>query len=162
MFFKKKLSVASYLQTRLDLLFSKEQTNLWLELKQSWPESSISSADSDLFLTHLRAAHIEVISMVVTKKLAGNFNMFIEMQDFIEDYLVKHNEPYMKELLPLYSKALASIPTDGILGIATFLADCISGNNYTEQTVMAFGSQLYHAVESIRADLKDIKLVSNT
>jgi hypothetical protein len=161
MFFKKKLSVGSYLQTRLDLLFSKEQTNLWLELKQSWPETSISSANSDLFLTHLRAAHIEVISMVVIKEYARNLNIFMEMQDFTEDYLVKHNESYIKELLPLYSKALASIPTDGILGMATFLADCVSGDNYTEQTVVAFGSQLYHAVESIRADFKDIKLVSN-
>ena len=83
------------------------------------------------------------------------------MQDFIKDYLVKHNQPYIKDLLPLYSKALASIPMDGILGIATFLADCVCYNNHTEQIVMAFGGQLYHAVDSIRADFKIIKLVSN-
>jgi hypothetical protein len=158
MFFKRKISVSEYCGTRLDLLFSSQQTELWLKLKYSWPDNAIVSANDDLYLTHLRAAHIEVLSMAVTKKYI-DMNISIEMANFINNFLDNHAQSRIKYLLPLYNRALAALPQDGILGIAQFLAEQLSQNNSSQDTVLAFGGQLYGALESIRADFKQIKLV---
>ncbi len=158
MFFKRKISVSEYCRTRLDLLFSSQQTELWLQLKQAWPDKAIVTANDDLYLTNIRAAHIEVLSMAVTKKYADIY-ISIEMSKSINSFLDHHAQSTIKNTLPLYNRALASIPQDGILGIAQFLAEIICQNNCSQDTVLAFGGQLHGALESIHADFKQIKLV---
>lgn len=160
MFFKRKISVSEYCTTRLDLFFSSQQTELWFQLKQAWPDDAVVTANDDLYLTHIRAAHIEVLSMAVTKKYADIY-ISIEMGKFINNFLDHRAQSTIENLLPLYSRALASLPSDGILGIAQFLAEQICQNNCSQDTVLAFGAQLYGALESIRADFKQIKLVPN-
>ena len=125
MFFKRKISVSEYCKTRLDLLFSDQQAQVWLQLKQSWPDYKYLSISDHLFLMHVRAAHIEILSMVVTKKYASNLNIYMEMEEFIKNYLDEHNESNIKELLPLYSHALGSSPIDGIMEMAKFIAVCL-------------------------------------
>lgn len=161
MFFKREISVSAYCKTRLDLLFGENQAQLWLRLKQSWPDYKNLSVSDHLYLAHLRAAHIQILSMIVIKKYASNLDIFIELDKFIDNYLDEHNESYIKELLPLYSKALGSSPIDGILAIAEFMANCIYQDKCSEETILSFRAQLYGAIHSIQADFKEVKLLPN-
>ena len=110
MFFKEKISIDLYLQTRLDLLFSNEQINRWLQLKKSLGEELLISVNDDLFLEHIEAAHIEVIYMVLSKRYADNSDIPLKMEDYIKFYLIKNNQSYINELLPLYSNRRSSGP----------------------------------------------------
>ena len=159
MFFKKKISIDLYLQTRLDLLFSNEQINRWLQLKQSLGDELLISVNDDLFLEHIEAAHIEVIYMVLSKRYADNSDIPLKMEDYIKFYLIKNNQSYINELLPLYSKALASTPTDGVLGLAKFLSDSVCPDSNTVKAVNVFSDQLYNAVGSIHSDFKTMNIV---
>lgn len=160
MLFRRKLSVSEYCATRLDTLFSTQQTELWLQLKQSWSDRAVATAADDFYLTNLRAAHIEVLSMAVAKKYADIY-MSLEMEKSITIFLDNHHQSAIKDLLPLYNRALASLPSDGILGIAQFFAAQVCHNNCSQDTVLAFAAQLYAALESIRQDFKFIKLISD-
>ena len=159
MFFKKKLSIDLYLQTRFELLFNNEQINRWLQLKQSQGDELLISVKDDLFLEHMEAAHIEVVYMVLTKKFAGNSDISMKMEDYIKFYLIKNHQSYINELLPLYSKALASTPTDGVLGLAKFLSDSVCPDSNTVKAVNVFSDQLYNAVGSIHSDFKTMNIV---
>jgi len=159
MFFKEKISIDLYLQTRLDLLFSNEQINRWLQLKKSLGEELLISVNDDLFLEHIEAAHIEVIYMVLSKRYADNSDIPLKMEDYIKFYLIKNNQSYINELLPLYSKALASTPTDGVLGLAKFLSDSVCPDSNTVKAVNVFSDQLYNAVGSIHSDFKTMNIV---
>jgi hypothetical protein len=68
MFFKRKISVDEYFKARLDLLFSEKQAEVWLQLKQSLPDFKYLSVSDHLYLTHLGAAHIEILLMVVIRR----------------------------------------------------------------------------------------------
>ncbi|MGB5107111.1 MAG: hypothetical protein WBP29_02865 [Candidatus Zixiibacteriota bacterium] len=160
MFFKRKIPVSEYCTTRLDLLFSPQQAELWLQLKRSWPDISVVHASNDVYLTNIRAAHIEVLSMAVTKR-SRDIYVSVTMQRSIETYLDQHSYMTVKALLPMYARALASFPPDGILGIAHFLAESVCPSGYSEDTVIGFGGQLYGALESIRGDFKQVKLISD-
>jgi hypothetical protein len=159
MFFKEKISIDLYLQTRLDLLFSNEQINRWLQLKKSLGEELLISVNDDLFLEHIEAAHIEVIYMVLSKRYADNSDIPLKMEDYIKFYLIKNNQSYINELLPLYSKALASTPTDGVLGLAKLLSDSVCPDSNTVKAVNVFSDQLYNAVGSIHSDFKTMNIV---
>ena len=159
MFFKKKISIDLYLQTRLDLLFSNEQINRWLQLKQSLGDELLISVNDDLFLEHIEAAHIEVIYMVLSKRYADNSDISLKMEEDIRFYLIKNNQSYINDLLPLYSKALASTPTDGVLGLAKFLSDSVCPDSNTVKAVNVFSDQLYNAVGSIHSDFKTMNIV---
>jgi len=158
MLFKQKISVSDYCRTRLDLLFSSEQAELWLQLKRSFSDNAIVTVNDDLYLTHLRAVHIELLSMVVTKKYMPDLDIVMQMSDFIETYLDNHNELEIKSLLRLYSRALAS-PMDGILSMVQSMMDYICQNQCKQETVFAFRELCYGVVQSIRADFKEVKLV---
>ena len=159
MFFKEKISIDLYLQTRLDLLFSNEQINRWLQLKQSLGDELLISVNDDLFLEHIEAAHIEVIYMVLSKRYADNSDIPLKMEDYIKFYLIKNNQSYINELLPSYSNALASTPTDGVLGLAKFLSDSVCPDSNTVKAVNVFSDQLYNAVGSIHSDFKTMNIV---
>jgi hypothetical protein len=161
MFFKRKISVDEYCKTRLDLLFSDQQAQVWLQLKQSWPDFKYLSISDNLYLSHLRAAHIEILLMVVIKKFALRNNIYDEVEEFIDNYLNEHNESNIMDLLPLYSHALGSSPIDGVLVMAKFMADCLYQGKCSQETILSFRVQLYGAIDSIRADFKKVKLVSN-
>lgn len=158
MLFKQKISVSDYCRTRIDLLFSVEQAELWLQLKRSCPDHAIVAISDNLYLTHLRAVHIELLSMVVTKKYMPNLDRVMQMSEFIETYLDNHNQLEIKSLLRPYSRALGS-PIDGILAIVQSMMAYICQNQCKQETVFAFRELCYGAVQSIRADFKEVKLV---
>jgi hypothetical protein len=158
MFFKRKISVSTYCATRLDLLFSREQADRWLELKHSWPDPAIVGIDDNLYLTHLRSAHIELLLMVITKKYMPNLDICTQASTFIEKYLDDHNALMIKNLIDLYHRALASSPIDGVLAMAQALAYHICQSQCSQETIHALGGQLYGAVESYRSDFKEVKL----
>jgi hypothetical protein len=161
MFFKRKISVDEYCKTRLDLLFSDQQTQVWLQLKQSWPDYINLSASDHLYLTHLRAAHIEILLMVVIKKFALRNNIYDEVEECIDNYLNEDNESNIIDILPLYSRALGSSSIDGILSMAKFMATNICNDKCPQETILSFRVQLYGAIDSIRADFKKVKIVSH-
>ena len=70
MFFKRKLSVSAYCTTRLDLLLGQEQANIWRTLKQSWPDPAITLVDEGSYLDRMRAAHVELLLIVITKEMS--------------------------------------------------------------------------------------------
>ncbi len=96
--------------------------------------------------------------MAVIKKYG--IDIALQMNRCIQDYLDNHDQEEINSLLPVYDKALSTIPQDGILGIAQFLAAVICHDNCSQDTIFALGGQLYGALESIRADFKQIKIVS--
>jgi hypothetical protein len=158
MFFKRKISVDEYCKTRLDLLFSDQQTQVWLQLKQSWPDFKYLSVNDHLYLMHLRAAHIEILLMVVIKKFVLRNNIYDEVDEFIDNYLNEHNESNITDLLPLYSHALGSSPIDGILAMANLIANSLYQDKCSQEIILLFRAQLYGAIDLIRADFKKVKL----
>ena len=161
MFFKRKITVPEYCKTRLNLLFSDQQAQVWLQLKQTWPDLKYLSVSDHLFLTHIRAAHIVVLSMVVTKKYASNIDIFIEMESFVDNYLNSHNESYIRDLIPLYNRAMGSAAIDSILPMAKLIADNLYQDKCSQKTILTFRVQLYGAIDAIRADFKKVKLIPN-
>ena len=157
MFFKRKISVSTYCSTRLDLLFSAEQADRWLQLKRSWPDPAVVGVDDDLYLAHLRAAHIELLSMVITKQYR-NINLCMEAGTFIEKYLNDRNVSKIKTLIQQYNRALGSSPIDSILAMAQSMASYLCQNECSQESILAFREQFYAAVESYRSDFKEVKL----
>ena len=159
MFFKRRISVREYCTTRLDLLFSEEQTKVWLQLKQTWPDQAIIVADENQFLSHFAAAHITLLSMAVTKKYR-DIEISVETDSVIESYLVEHDRPIVSLLLPLYDRALVSVVEDGVLGLALFMLDQVCSNTCREDTAQSLKSHLYASLYAIRGDFKQVKLAA--
>ncbi len=157
MFLKRKISVSTYCSTRLDLLFSTEQADRWLQLKRSWPDSAVTELNDGPYLAHLRATHIALLLMVLTKK-CRDINLSIEADTFIEKYLEENNASMIKNLIELYNRALAA-PVDGVLAIAQAMASYLCQNQCSQETILDFGRQLYGAVDSYSADFKKVKIV---
>ena len=133
MLFKRKISVEEYCKTRLDLLFSEEQAERWLQLKKSNLDPTIIAIDDDLFLTHMRAVHIELLSMVVVKKYAGSYKILMEMSMFIRKYLNEHKQLIVESLQDIYSQAIGSSPIDGILAMTCCMLENICQNQCAQK-----------------------------
>jgi hypothetical protein len=158
--FKRNITINEYLTTRLDLLFSSEQAERWLELKRACGDKVVSDLEDDLYLMHLRAASIVLLSMVLTKKYFRNDDIMFSMSMFIDKYLDHRNEPLIKHFIDLYSQAMGRIPTDGILAVAFAMLEYLCQHEYAQETLLGCREMFYDAVASFRADFKDVKLVA--
>ena len=159
MFFKQKITASDYCKTRLDLLFSVEQANRWLDIKRVWPDPALVAADDDAFLTYLRGAHIELLSMVITKwYLMRNREVVSESMRYIDEYLDDH-DPSMKLLVDQYCHALASSPVDGPSGMVAAMMDWLCPKGCNQETFYGLRAQFQGAIDSYRKDFKQVKLV---
>lgn len=159
MFFKRKISINEYLTTRLDLLFSAEQAERWLEVKKLCGDEAFAGIRDDLYLMHLRAAHIQLLYMVVIKRYYRDLDLLFGIEAFIDQYLDGRNEPLIKLYLDLYSDALGSSAIDGVLAMTGAVMESLCHNACCRETLFGFRSLFYGAVASIRADFKQVKLV---
>lgn len=158
MFFRRKLPIDVYCRTRLDLLFSIEQAEDWLTFKRTSLDQAIIGVDESLYLAHLRAASIELISMAVTKKYKS-IDLFIQMSTFIDKYLDNNNAGYVKALLDLYGHALGS-PVDGVGAMSGLMMESLCQNRCSEETRLYFRDFFYVGLGSIRQDFKKVKLLA--
>jgi hypothetical protein len=144
----------------LDLLFSSEQTECWLEVKRLCGDKAVADLREDLYLMHLRAAHIQLLSMVLTKKYFRNDDILFSMSIFIDDYLDHRNESLIKHYVDFYSQALGSSAIDGILAMAGAMMESLCQHASTRETLFGFREMFYSAVASFRSDFKEVKLVA--
>ncbi len=159
MFLKRKVAIDPYCETRLGFLFSNEQTERLLAFKRTCPDPRIIAADETLYQAHMRAGSIELLSMAVVKKY-HNIDMSIQMSQFIERYLEKHDASHVKLLLDMYSKALAH-PMDGVGEMAALMVISLCQSRSLDQTIGYFRDFLYVGLQSIREDFKQIKVIPN-
>jgi hypothetical protein len=160
MLFKRKLSASSYLQTRLDLLFSQEQAELWLQARKLCGDSALLSLRDDLYLMHLRAAHIQLLLMVLTKKYFKNNELIFTIESYVEDYLDESDGWFIKSLLSKYSHALGS-GYDGVLSMTRAVLDDLCGSLNEPETLIGFRALFYDSVCAFRSDIKAVRLVAD-
>jgi hypothetical protein len=67
MLFKKRVTVPQYCETRLQLIFSPRQDDIWMELKRDTTDAALHRAGDQLFLDNMHAAHLQLMGVAIMK-----------------------------------------------------------------------------------------------
>ena len=73
-----RLPVTPYCDTRLKLLFDSDQTRQWIDLKTNSDDAALRASNEKLFLDEMRGAHLQLLSMAITKEYR-DINMMVEV-----------------------------------------------------------------------------------
>lgn len=155
--FKKKVSVQSFWQPRLEGMFSGKNYAGWDYLQASFHDPVLNAVQADVFYTHMQPMTIEIVSMVITKSCSMATSM--ESRIFVDDFLKTNSHQNLIPLLKRYNSAFGSSSTDGIRKIIEAFSEDISNSRLEPQTVEGFYRILYGLTEQIFKLLGEVKLV---
>ncbi len=158
MLFKRRLSVDEYCTTRLNLLFSPQQADLWNSARLSSPDPVFRACAADTFLANMRAVHVELMALPIAKTYPIVIGM--EASDAIDRYLDRTGNGELRPLVQEYNQAFGSSPSDGILIMAQLFADRVAGGRLAQSTVRQVYEDMYVALRSLYDDFKKIRLVA--
>jgi hypothetical protein len=160
LFFKRRVTVSEYCETRLNWLFSSEQTKILTSLKTQSDDPALCCADKEIFLKNLRAAHLQLLSMAITKTYM-TINLFAEVATFIATYLERVGLTELTSLQKEYNGAFGSSAVDGVLSMVQLLSRTVAAGHFSEDTVAELQKLMYGSLAWIMDDFRKVKIVSS-
>ncbi|HEU0220369.1 MAG TPA: hypothetical protein VFQ98_06155 [Gallionella sp.] len=160
MFFKKRVSVPQYCDARLSILFSQEQARQWVCLKDEFPDATLRNVDEQLFLDEMRAAHLQLISLAITKQY-HDIEIAMEVSACVSSFLAKGGNQKLEDAEHTYNQAFGSSPTDGVLAMARLFSTRVAKGALSQETVADIRETFYSALASVFADFKQVKIVAS-
>lgn len=160
MFFKRRVTVPQYCETRLNMLFSPEQTKIWTSFKSQSIDAALRDADSQMFLDNIRAAHLQLLTTAINKTYM-NMDLFSEVSNYIGTYLEQATFSNLGPIKTAYNSAFGSSPADGILVMAQLLSARVAAGRLSQDTIMDIRSLMYAGLASFFGDFKKVKIVTS-
>ncbi len=156
--FRKKFTVQSFWQPRLEGMFSGKNEPGWDALKASFQDPALDAVEPAVFYTHIQAMTIEVVSIVIAKRCSMEVSTSSIL--FVSEFLKKRNCLDVENLVTRYSSAFGSSFTDGIRTMVEFFSKEVSGSALAPSTVEGLHRTLYLLVQEVRHLLRSTKLVA--
>ncbi|MGH9400700.1 MAG: hypothetical protein ACRD2P_01175 [Terriglobia bacterium] len=156
--FRKKVTVQSFWQSRLEGTFSGKNEPGWDALKASFHDPALDAVEPLAFYTHIQAMTIETVSIVISKRCSMEVSSSSIL--FVSEFLRKRNRVDVENLLARYSSAFGSSFTDGIRPMVEFFSREVSGSALAPSTVEGLHRTLYLLVQEVRNLLRSTKLVA--
>ena len=150
--FKKKVQISKYTTTMMNTIFYVETTGHCLKLKKI---DIFKKVTDDHLLDELRSAHIQLLSVAVTKNYFDIY-LSMEMNKSIKDHLERNGNSNLLNTIEEYTKAFGSSPIDGVQEMAKLI---IKRLNLDEDVSQIFKELFYEFLSSLFADIAKVKLV---
>ena len=155
--FRKKITVQSFWQPRLDGMFSGKNEAGWDFLKTSFHDPALNAVEAKVFYAHMQAMTIQVVSMLITKSCSMDASIPSHM--FVDKFLENNNHKDVIRLVSRYNSAFGSSATDGIRKMVAAFSEDVASSRLTSPTVEGFYSTLYQLVQQVSNMLGAVKLI---
>lgn len=156
--FRKKVTVQSFWQSRLEGMFSGNNERGWDALKDSFHDPALDAVEPVVFYTHMQAMTIEIVSIVIAKECSAEVSTSSIL--FVSEFLKSRNRPDVDSLVTRYSSAFGTSFTDGVRPMVDFFSIEVSGSRLAPSTFEALHRTLYALLGEVRNLLGPLKLVA--
>jgi len=154
--FRKKVTVQSYWQPRLEGMFSGKNEAGWDFLQTSFHDPALNAVEAKVFYAHMQAMTIQVVSAVIAKSSSTDASISSLM--FVCTFLEDNNHKDVSSLVARYNSAFGSSATDGIRKMVAVFSEEVSDSRLTPPTVEGFYTTLYQLVQQVSNTLGAAKL----
>ena len=127
--FRKKVTVQSLWQPRLEGMFSGKNEAGWDFLKTSFHDPALDAVEAKVFYAHMQAMTIQVVSMLITKSCSMDASISSYM--FVDKFLENNNHKDVNRLVSRYSSAFGSSATDGIRKMVAAFSEDVASSRLT-------------------------------
>ena len=134
MFFKKRITVPQYCATRLELMLSPWQDDMWMDLKRSSTDAALRKAQDQMFLDNMHAAHLQLMGVALGRTY-HNFNMAIEASQCVTSLLKTRGLSRLESIKETYNTAFGSSPADGVLAMANLVSARVANGDLAPATI---------------------------
>ena len=156
--FRKKVTVQSFWQPRLDGMFSGKNEPGWDALKASFHDPALEAVEPLVFYRHMQAMTIEIVSVAIAKGCSMEVSTSSIL--FVSGFLKSRNRTDVDDLVSRYSSAFGSSFTDGIRPMVELFSMEVSGSRLAPSTAEGLYKMLYLLVQEVTNMLRSVKLVA--
>lgn len=159
MFFRKRISVPQYCATRLGLILSKKQDDMWMDLKRNSTDIALRQAVDKAYLDNLHAAHIQLMGVAIARTY-HKIEFAVEAAGSVTALLESANLKHLQEIKDAYNQAFGASRADGVLAMAHLVSARVANGKLAASTIEEIRDLFYDALGSMFGDFKQVKLVA--
>ncbi len=157
-FFKKKISLKEFCQSKCEFIFSESGKNLMFEFKNKCTDKSFIINPKANYFEHFTAIYRQLLGIALAKNCS--MEIALEGQSILDEYFasIGFTEEFF-EICKEYNSAFGSSYNDGIIPMAFTFFDNVIGTEPNDEDYKLFYDGFYSILSSLFNEIRKVKLV---